>query len=163
MRKCLATAAVLAAIVLSVPAVGQSQAAKVKAAPKIAATVALVDSLPVAGVPFVVQRRPGRMPLDLILLRASTTPAELSDAVRTLATARQSGGDFPLEAATIRIRPHQSAGKTRKEFPWAGQTLARLRKAKPQPVDGVGTVPAVAIWLPRQIRVGGGERAPTKP
>ncbi|HEY9230212.1 MAG TPA: hypothetical protein VIP11_26400 [Gemmatimonadaceae bacterium] len=119
------------------------------------ATVAIVDDLPVPGVPFVVQRRPDRKPADLILLRASATPAELSDAVRTLLTARQSGGDYPITKATVRMRPHQKSGNARQEFRWANQLLTRLRAAKPRRVDGAGTVRAVALWLPKQVRPGG--------
>jgi hypothetical protein len=130
---------------------------------RVPATVALVDNLPVSGVSFVVQRRPGRTPTDLILLRKSATAAELSDAVRTLATARSAGGDYPMEGATVRMRAHQKSEIRRMELPWTRAVLARLHRAKPRTVEGVGTVPAVAIWLPRQVprggQVGGSKRS----
>jgi hypothetical protein len=138
-------AAALALGIALVPARGKGQQPTVRSPQRVVATVAIVDSLPVPGVPFVVRRRPDRRPIDLILLRANATPADLSDAVRTLLTARQSGGDYPMMPATVRMRPHQTSAVARRDFPWAQQLLDRLRKAKPRPVDGAGTVRAVAL------------------
>ena len=148
-------AAVAAALAVLAPAELSAQQPTVRSPRRVPATVAMVDSLPVRGVSFVVQRRPDRQPADLILLLPNATPADLSDAVRTLATARASGGDYPIAATTVRMRPRQKSPIARREFPWTRGTLVRLRNAKPRTVEGVGTVRAVAIWLPRQVRTGG--------
>ncbi|MFL5613549.1 MAG: hypothetical protein ACJ796_07815 [Gemmatimonadaceae bacterium] len=123
----------------------------------------MLDSLPVPGVSFLVQRRPGNAPNDLILIRADATPAELSDAVRTLATARSAAGDYPFERMTIRMRPHQHSQIARQAIPWTNGVLARLRNAKPKSLAGVGTVRAVAIWLPKQQSTGGALGIPRHP
>jgi hypothetical protein len=157
-------AAVTAALALvCAPAEGSAQK-PVRTPKRVAATVAIVDNLPVSGVSFVVQRRPGRTPTDLILLRPSATAAEFSDAIRTLASARAADGDYPIEGATVRMRPHQNSQIARKDFAWTPGVLARLRKAKPRTVDGVGTVRAVAIWLPKQhVRSNGSLLVPRSP
>jgi hypothetical protein len=118
-------------------------------------TVALVDSLPVPGVSFVVQRRADLTPADLILVRVGTNPAEVSDAIRTLITARQASGDLPATTATIRMRPQQRTQSGRREFPWSPRVLADLRRAPPRTIPGVGNVRAVDIWLPSQARRSG--------
>lgn len=157
-------AAVAAALaVVLAPPKASSQQPTVRSPKHVAATVAMVEDLPVPGVSFVVQRRPGRLPGDLILVRANATPAELSDAVRTLATARAAGGDYPITREMLRIRPQQNSAKALKDFPWTPAVLARLHKAKPRMIEGVGSVRAVAIWLPRQVRSRGAIRAPNKP
>jgi hypothetical protein len=159
----LGTAVALLLVMVFAPAAGSAQQPAARKAIRVPATVAMVDRLPVPDAPFVVQRRPTGRPMDLILVRSTTTPAELSDAVRTLATARATGGDYPFERATVRIRPQQKVQTARSEFPWTHGVLARLRNAKPQPIDGVGTVPAVAIWLPRQKQSFGPLSIPKNP
>jgi hypothetical protein len=129
---------------------------------RVPATVVFVDSLPVSGVPFVVNRRPDLSPADLIVLRSSATPAEFSDAVRSLLTARQAGGDLPIGAAIVRMRPHQRLQGTRPPFPWTARVLADLRGATPRAIPGLGIVRAVDIWLPRQARARG-QLGPARP
>jgi len=140
------------ALVLA-PQEGRTQV--VRARRQVPATVAMVDSLPIPGVPFVVQRRPDQMPRDLILVRASATPDELSDAVWTLLTARLADGDYPATRAMVRMRPQQHSPAARKQFPGTPGILARLRKANPRAIEGIGNARAVAIWLPRQAHRAG--------
>ena len=158
-------AAALAAAVAAIFAATDvpAQQPTVRKPQHVAATVAMVDEVPVPGAPFVVQRRPGATPADLILIRPSATAAELSDAVRTLATARAASGDYPLVPGIVRMRPNQKWQAVRKELPWTHGVLARLRNAQPRSIEGVGTVRAVAIWLPKQTRGSGALGAPKKP
>lgn len=126
---------------------------------RVAATVVLVDSVAQPDAPFVIVRRPGATPADLILVRSSVNATQLSDAVRGLLTARQANGDFPVAAATFRVRPHQRAGATaRPAFPWAPRVLNDLRRAEVREISGIGRVRAVQIWLPRQ----GNGRGPSR-
>jgi hypothetical protein len=118
---------------------------------RVAALVVLVDSIKQPDAPYVVVRRPGLVPADVILLRAGADAAQLSDAVRGLLAARQASGDIPSSAATFRVRPHRSQGAlTRNPLPWAPRVLRDLHRAEVQEVSGVGGVQAVQIWLPRQ-------------
>lgn len=137
---------------LLIPDATPAQARRSRAPVRFPATVAIVDRLPVPGVSFVVQRRPDLTPSDLILLRASATPAEVSDAVRALLTARQVSGDLPTTTATIRLRPRQESQFKRRDLPWTPRVLADLRRATTRTIPGVGTVRAVDIWLPSQAR-----------
>ena len=122
-------------------------------AQRVPVTVVLVDRLPQSGSPFLVQRRPDLRPNDVILLPSDATAAALSDAVRTLLTARQVSGDSPTARVTMRMRPHrQGARVAAREFPWVHRVLADLRHSGRRDVAGVGKVRAVEIWLPRQAR-----------
>lgn len=122
---------------------------------RVPVTVVLVERLPVPGEPFVVQRRPGAAERDVILLPADADATLFSEAVQMLLIARQAGGDTPVTAVTLRVRPQRGRTAPRPVFPWAQRVLADLRRAEARPVEGVGTAPAVEIWLPRQFgRVG---------
>jgi hypothetical protein len=140
-----------AAIVFpSVPAGGQ--AASAPGAPtRVPVTVVLVERLPVAGAPFVVQRRPGAAQQDVILLPAGGGAELFSEAVQMLLVARQAGGDTPVTAATMRVRPQRGRNAPRRVLPWAHRVLNDLRRAEARPVEGIGNVQAVEIWLPRQF------------
>jgi hypothetical protein len=116
---------------------------------RIAATIVLVDSITQPDAPFLIVRRPGSMPADLILVRAGVNAAGLSDAIRGLLTARQANGDFASAAATFRVRPQASA-LARPAFPWAARVLNDLRRAELREISGMGRMRAVQIWLPRQ-------------
>lgn len=129
-----------------------AQVSTQRSAARFAATVVLVDSLPVPNARFLVQRRPNLQPADVILVQTDANPAEVSDAVRALLTARQASGDFPTTSATIRVRPQQARGA----FPWSPQVLADLRRSARRNIAGVGSVRAVEIWLPSQAKRGGG-------
>jgi hypothetical protein len=118
---------------------------------RVGATVVLVDSVHQRNAAFVIVRRPGASPADLILVRSDVDAAQLSDAIRGLLTARQADGDVASTAATFRVRPQQRAGTgARPVFPWAPRVLNDLRRAAPREISGVGRVRAVEIWLPRQ-------------
>jgi hypothetical protein len=125
---------------------------------RVPATVVLVDSLTQSSAPFLLVRRADATPTDLILVNSGIDPAQLSDAIRGLLTARQSGGDFPRVAATLRVRSRQPTGAgARPPFPWAARVLNDLRRADPREVQGVGRARAVEIWLPHQ---GNGQARP---
>jgi hypothetical protein len=154
----------LATFILCLVALGSSAPATIAQQPgagqprRVAATIVLLDSIAKPGAPFVVVRRPGATPADLILVRSEIGAAELSDAIRGLLTARQANGDFPDAAATFRVRPQsRTAAVARPAFPWAQRVLNDLRRAAPREIHGVGRVRAVEIWLPRQGR---GQAAP---
>jgi hypothetical protein len=144
---------VLAAALTLLPATGAGQAAQWAGAPRrVPVTVATVERLPVPGAPFVVVRRASAAPRDVILLPAGADARLLSEAVQTLLVARQAGGDTASAAATLRVRPQRGRSSERPVLPWAQRVLNDLRRAAARPVDGVGTVPAVEIWLPPQSR-----------
>lgn len=144
---------VLIAALALLPTSGAGQSTRAPGAPtRVPVTIALVDRLPVPDAPFVVLRRPDTAPRDVILLPAATADGRLlSESVQMLLIARQGGGDTPAKAATMRVRPQRGRSTPRSVFPWAQRVLADLRRAEARPVDGVGTVPAVEIWLPRQF------------
>jgi hypothetical protein len=143
-------------LLLSLLALGPgTRAATAQQPRRVAATVVLLDSIAQPGAPFVLVRRPGAAPADLILVRSGVGAAQLSDAIRGLLTARKAGGDFPSAAATFRVRPRTAAA--RPAYPWAQRVLNDLRRSEPREIPGVGRVRAVEIWLPRQ---GNGRAAP---
>ncbi len=121
---------------------------------RVPVTIVLVNQLPHnAAEPFLVQRRANANEHDVILLRASSaTPKNLEEALQTILTARQAGGDLPVVSGTYRLRPgaHAGAPTKRRAIPWAGRVLADLRRAEPRDVPGVGLARAVQVWLPPQ-------------
>jgi len=117
---------------------------------RVPVTVALVTEMPQPGAPFLVQRRPGVTPHDVILLPDSVTASQLSEAVRVLLLARERGGDTAGTAVTLRLRPHQAHPGPPLTFPWAHRVIADLRRAERRTVPAVGNVRAVEIWLPPQ-------------
>jgi hypothetical protein len=149
----------LKTFILCLVALGSSAPAIMAQQPRrVAATVVLLDSITQPGAPFVLVRRPGATPADLILVHSEIGAAQLSDAIRGLLTARQANGDFPNAAARFRVRPQsRTAAVARPAFPWAQRVLNDLRRAEPREIHGVGRVRAVEIWLPRQ---GNGRAAP---
>lgn len=129
----------------------QSGAASGSRIPRVPVTIAHVSELPAvaAGQAFLIVRRPNETPGDVILLRSDADRHDLSDAVRTLLTARQARGDVADRRETVRVSTRRTHER-RPELPWVGRILADLRRAERTFVAGVGTVPAVQIWLPRQ-------------
>jgi hypothetical protein len=128
-----------------------AQATQAPGAPtRVPVTIAIVERLPVPDAPFVVLRRPSVAQRDVILLPAAADAKLLSEAVRMLLVARQAGGDTPVSAATLRVRQQRGRTTSRPVLPWAQRVLSDLRRADARPVEGVGAVPAVEIWLPRQ-------------
>jgi hypothetical protein len=142
--------ALIAALTLF-PASAAAQARQTPGAPtRVPVTIAIVERLPVPDAPFVVLRRPSAAQRDVILLPSDADASLLSEAVRMLLVARQAGGDTPASAATLRVRPQRGRTTRRPVLPWAQRVLSDLRRADARPVEGVGAVPAVEIWLPRQ-------------
>ena len=121
---------------------------------RVPVTVVIVERLPVTGAPFVVLRRADATPRDVILLPAGADAKLLSEAVQALLAARQAGGDTAGASATLRVRPRRGRTSQRPVLPWAQRVLNDLRRAEARRVEGVGSVPAVEIWLPAQTRRG---------
>ena len=147
-------AALLAALLLiSVRSAVQAQAQPGAQArsPRVPVTVALVERLPVAGEPFALVRRAGQVPQDVILLPPDATPEVLSTAVSLLLTVRLRRGDVPVRTEMVRLSTRRG-GRAQPRFPWTPRVLADLRRAAPAELAGVGRVPSVEIWLPRQRR-----------
>ncbi|HEU4453734.1 MAG TPA: hypothetical protein VFR81_11775 [Longimicrobium sp.] len=142
----------LFAAVLLLPVCGAGQAARASGAPtRVPVTVVLVERLPVPGTPFVVQRRPGAAQRDVILLPAGADARLFSEAVQMLLVARQAGGDTPVRGATMRVRPQRGRNTPLRVLPWVQRVLNDLQRAEARPVEGIGEVQAVEIWLPRQF------------
>lgn len=149
-------AALLAALLLiSVPAALQAQGQprdEVQArSPRVPVTVALVQRLPVQSEPYVLMRRAGEAPQDVILLPADATPELLSSAVSSLLTVRLQRGDVPIRTEMVRLSSRRG-GRAQARFPWTPRVMADLQRAAPAELAGVGRVPSVEIWLPRQRR-----------
>lgn len=115
---------------------------------RIPVTIVLLDELPQREEFFVVQRRASVRPHDVILLRRNANPVQLSEAIRTVLTARQMSGDVPQHDVTIRRRPHRPEDAKPAEFPWVPRVMADLRASEFRQVAGIGEVKAVQIWLP---------------
>lgn len=141
---------------------GQTQQRGAPSAPprRVPATIALADSIAQRGAEFVIIRRVGVAPHDVIVLRTGASAAHLSKAVRALITVRQAGGDRATTPATMRVRPHDSRAQlhrsaTQPVLPWAPRVISDLHRAERRNIAGIGTVPAVQIWLPPQNRSAG--------
>ncbi len=119
---------------------------------RVPVTVVTVERLPVPGAPFVVLRRADASPRDVIVLPAGADAKLLSEAVQALLVARQAGGDTAAATATLRVRPQRGRTSQRPVLPWAQRVLNDLRRADARPVEGVGSVRAVEIWVPAQTR-----------
>lgn len=143
---------VLSSLTLLILASSAADSAGAQQRSRVPVIVALVTDMPVPDAPFVILRRPDILPHDVILLPVNgANPRMLSDAVRALLLARQHSGDRPLAPATLRMRPNaeRDAGN-RGLLGWTVQVIQDLRRADPMPIEGVGRVPTVQIWLPRQ-------------
>jgi len=137
------------------PSPGAGQVANLSGRPtRVPVTVATVERLPVPDAPFVVLRRADAAPRDVILLPSGADAKLLSEAVQALLVARQAGGDTAVAPTTLRVRPQRGRTSQRPVLPWAQRVLNDLRRAEARPVEGVGAVPAVEIWLPAQTRRG---------
>lgn len=145
----IALPALLLALAVALPAHAQSERKPGRVA-RVPVALALVDSLPQPGVPYVIQRRPAGSPQDVILLRTDATAAQLSEAINSLLMVREARGDFPTTAGILRIHPHGNSAVAlqRRPIPWAHRVFRDLHRAKAVPVTGIGTVPSVTIYLP---------------
>jgi len=133
---------------------GQAQTAPSAPPGRVSVTVTLVDRVPVPGAPFVVIRRATTSPRDIIALPRGADAAMLSEAVYTLVASRQAAGDTSTREMVLRVRPNQARTQHHPVLPWAERVLGDLRHTEPRQVDGIGRVPAVEIWLPRQRAAG---------
>jgi hypothetical protein len=115
---------------------------------RIPVTVALVETLPTPGEPFVVRRVAGTVPGHVILLPRVATAGDLSDALHAVGTLHAADSAAVPAVGTFRVRPRGAERRPARRFPWAARVLADLRGARAAPVDGVGTVPHVRVWLP---------------
>jgi hypothetical protein len=120
---------------------------------RVPVTIALVERLPAPDAPFVLLRGTAEAGGDVILLPADADAAVLSDAVRALLVVRGQQGDAASAPALLRF---SAPGRGARTLPWASRVLADARRAVPREIEGVGTVPSVQVWLPRQ-----GRRPPT--
>ena len=126
--------------------------APAQARTRVPVTIVLVDEMPIPAATFAIQRRPDTSPADVILLpRSGANPQMLSEAIRALVLTRQNSGDWPGSAMMLRMRPRMDAGiSSQGVIGWTVRVLQDLRRAAPLPIAGIGQVPAVQVWLPRQ-------------
>jgi hypothetical protein len=134
------------------PLQAQEGSTERKVVMRVPVTIALVERMPDEFSPVVILRRRDATPRDVILLRSSMASSKhLSDAIVQLLTIRVLSGDTAMANATMRVRPAEGTqGQIRREYPWVQRVFNDLRKAEPQVLTGVGTVPNVQIWLPPQ-------------
>lgn len=150
-------AAVLATAVLPEPLSSQTpQRGRTR---RIPVMLVITETLPPGGGAFVVERRPGVEPYDVIRLLPDATVEDLADAIRTIMFARRAAGDWPVERQTLRVQPWQPSHGARQPYPWVPRVLDDLKRAPEQDVAGIGRVKAVRIYLPPQWAGRRGARA----
>ena len=116
---------------------------------RVPVTLAIVSSLPTGGEGIVILRRGASVPHDVIALtRGAATPERLSEAYFMLASVRGAMGDTASRDAMIKVpdSPPPDAWAKR-TLSSAGRTLTRLTASQPQPVLGLGMVPAYVVYL----------------
>lgn len=119
--------------------------------PRVPVMIALSEALPQEGAGYTIYRNPGQAQRDVILLRADADERVLSEAVRALLAARRYDGDRAVATSMLRARrPLAVREQAPAALPWAARVLRDLRAANPRSIEGVGTVKAVEIWVPRQ-------------
>ena len=132
-------------------ALSAQQGTRPAAPTRVPVTIALVDRVPTTAGRYVLHRRSELTPHDVILLGRDATAQDLSEALQALLAVRQVDGDTALTSRILRVRPEQPV-RARREFPWVPRTFSELRNQPPRNVAGVGTVPAIEIWLPPMHR-----------
>jgi len=121
---------------------------------RVPVTLVLVDSIPGGTAPFRILRRVDVAPHDVILLLSGADPAALSEAIGDLLVLRSLTGDTTTAGGAVRVRHRQAKERTPRPVPWAGRVMSDLQRAQPRHLPGVGTVPAVEVWLPPQRKRG---------
>lgn len=149
-----ATLTVLALSGIGEPLLAQTALGVSGRSPRVPVTVAIVEEFVLADAPFVIHRSPGRAQQDVILLRADADEHTFSEAIRALLLSRRHGGDAPTTQSLLRTQRPPNGYGTLATLPWASRVLTDLRVANPTHLEGIGTVKAVEIWLPRQNRAG---------
>lgn len=118
---------------------------------RVPVSLALVDSARTGDAPYRILRRADVAPHDVILLRSGSDAAVLSEAVGNLLLIRAQTGDTARVNGVMRVQRARGApGRAPRVLPWAGRVLNDLQLAPAREVPGVGSVPAVEIWLPPQ-------------
>lgn len=145
-------------LLLSTGSAAGAQATESEVVPRVPATIVLSDTRP-AGSRFVLRRVPNAARPDVIVLAPDATADDLTDAVRTLLTARHKDGDKPVANQILRIRPTRS-GAPRPAYPWIPRVLADVKGADRIDIPGVGNVRAVQIWLPGKYKSRPASRKP---
>lgn len=112
-------------------------------------TIVLKERFPSTRLLGVLRRNPGAKGRDIIALkRGAATPEVLSILMATLAASVAKQGDRLSEPTTVvvydnatlpPVRPDQRAR--------LADAIARLKTVTPQPVPGVGNVPAITLQL----------------
>jgi hypothetical protein len=140
---------ILAAVLAHVQLAAQGAPAANEAAnsPRLPVTLVFSEELPDPQARFVILRQPGKSRTDVILLRPDADERTLSDAVRAIMVTRARANALPGGGGMLRTR-HSAARSA--ILPWAERVLNDLRSAAVQPVEGIGNVKSVEIWLPRQ-------------
>lgn len=133
------------------PAAASAQQVPASHPTRVPVTVIRVDSV-AGGAPYAIVRRTDSAPFDVLLLPHDATPATFSAAVSGLMITRAATGDTARTGGIVRVRRtgERSHGADGPVFPWAARVLHDLQGASPQAIPGIGTYPAVEIWLPPQ-------------
>lgn len=117
---------------------------------RVPVTIAIAEGFPHPDVPYVIYRTPGRVRQDVILLRGDADAQTVSEAVRTLLLTRRQGGDLSSSPSLLRSRRSKDGPGGSVPLPWAPRVLDTLHAANVGEIQGIGSVRAVEIWLPRQ-------------
>jgi hypothetical protein len=113
--------------------------------------IAISNDLPGDSTAGVIIRRHDVTPHDVILVRDDIDRQRLSDVLIELLTVRRVTGDTAVRSGAVRIQPQDGNRVVhRKVLPWTERVVQDLRRASPQDIPGIGTLPAVEIWLPPQ-------------
>lgn len=127
--------------------------AQVQGPPRVPATLAIVEDLRGAVVPYQFVRMAGNSPQDVVLLAPDITPQQFTEAVEALLLVRsQSPGAFAETVGRVRVRRNAPSGARRRVLPWADKVLSDLRSAPIRHVPGAGFVRSVQVWLPTPQR-----------
>lgn len=143
------TAVLVAAGVSAAPPLLAQQAHASARPTRVAVTIALLDTA--SATPFQIVRRVNGTPRDVILLPRGANADDLSAAVHELLLMRRLQGDTAQATGVMRVRrPNGGSPHQMPRYPWAARVLIDIQSAPRKVISGVGLVPAVEIWLPRQ-------------
>jgi hypothetical protein len=118
-----------------------------------AVTVVMVDDARYGTAPAVILLRTGSEPQNVVILRAGRADArDLSGALLGIAAADHSPSAGGRTDGEVLYRV--AAAQPDAVFPWASRMVEYLGRADAREVPGVGTYPALKIWIPvaRQAR-----------
>ena len=120
---------------------------------RVPALVAITQGPAAARQPFLVMRRAGGTPIDVIVLpESAANGANLSQAVYLLLAARRTEGDTARASRAFGGEVKTSQGQLARELPWAQRVVSDARNAHARVVPGVGRARTVQIWLPSHRR-----------